>query len=223
MPGMSDDYRLTIEFPEEKHSLGLGRLLRKRNVEAEIQLQLGHKVVVTHDGPHVFLYTATHKQAEAAKEVVRKVLEEHEAEATVSSVERWHPVEHSWEDATKNLPLNEQELEAEHERWENEQAKSAQELGYADWEVRIDLPTHDDAVELAERLEAEGITPIVRRWKYLLIGTATEDDARRLAERMRTEAPEATGVKAEPSYTVVWELTANNPFSMFGGLGPGPG
>jgi hypothetical protein len=78
-------------------------------------------------------------------------------------------------------------------------------------------------VELAERLEAEGISPLVRRWKYLLIGTATDDDARALAERIRAEVPEGADVKAEPSAAVGWEATGNNPFSVFGGFGPGPG
>jgi hypothetical protein len=62
----------------------------------------------------------------------------------------------------------------------------------------------------------------VRRWKYLLIGTATDDDARALAERIRAEAPEGASVKAEASATIGWELTGQNPFAPFGGFGPGP-
>ena len=68
----------------------------------------------------------------------------------------------------------------------------------------MDLASHRDAVEFAERLEAEGIAPIVRRWKYILIGTATEDDARELAERLRGQVPQGATVRpsrARPSAT----------------------
>ena len=77
-------------------------------------------------------------------------------------------------------------------------------------------------MELADRLEREGISPVVRRWKYLLIGTATDNEARALAERIRAEAPAGADVKAEPSATVGWEATSRNWFAPFGGFGPGP-
>ena len=83
-------------------------------------------------------------------------------------------------------------------------------------------PTHRDAVELAERLEGEGISPLVRRWKYILIGTETDEQARALAERIRAEAPPDAEVKAEPSAAIGWELTGENWFTTFGGFGPGP-
>jgi len=76
-------------------------------------------------------------------------------------------------------------------------------------------------VALAERLESEGISPIVRRWKYILIGVPTEDGAEELAARIEGEIPEGATVRAEPSAAVGWEITSNNPFSMFGGFGPG--
>ena len=142
--------------------------------------------------------------------------------ATVSPVSRWHPAEERWEDASKPLPRTAEEADAEHERREEQQEEEAEESGYAEWEVRVDLPSHQEAVDFAERLEAEGITPITRRWKYVLIGTATEEDAKELAERLRGEAPPGAKVTAEPSATIAWELTGGNPFSLFGGFGPGP-
>jgi hypothetical protein len=178
---------------------------------------------VTRDGPHVFLYASTPAQARAAEQAVRQVLDHQQAEAEVSPVMRWHPVEERWEDASVPLPDSPEEIGAEHQRQEEEEAEDARTRGYAEWEVRVDLPTHRDAVELAERLEAEGISPLVRRWKYLLIGTATDDDARALAERIRAEAPPGADVKAEPSAAIGWELTGQNPFAAFGGFGPGPG
>lgn len=219
---MADDFRITVEFQDEGGILHFGRSLREREFEKELREQLGEGVVVTHDGAEVFLYASTPEQAAAAERAVREVIAEQEVDAQVSPVERWHPVEERWEDASVPLPGTGAEVAAEHEREEQQEAHDAQRLGYAEWEVRVDLPTHRDAVELAKRLEAEGISPLVRRWKYLLIGTATDDDAQALAERIRAEAPEGASVKAEASATIGWELTGQNPFAAFGGFGPGP-
>jgi hypothetical protein len=222
MASVADDFRLTVEFEEEAPGFNLGRFLQEHEIEDEVREQLGRRVVVTHDGPRVFLYTATEKQAEVVEQVVRKLLTENEMNAKILPLVRWHPIEERWVDASVPLPGTKEEIEAEHERWEQRQARESQRLGYAEWEVRVDLPTHRDAVELAQRLEEAGIGPIVRRWKYLLIGTANDDEARVLAERLRSEAPQAASVKAEPSWTIAWEFTGRNPFATFGALGPGP-
>jgi hypothetical protein len=219
---MADDFRIVVEFEEEEHGLHFGRRLGERQFEKEVREQLGEGVMVTRDGPHVFLYTSTPDQAEAARRTVQQVLDEDQTPATVSPVFRWHPTEERWEDAAKPLPQTGEEASAEHERWEDQQADEVRELGYAEWEVRVDLPSHRDAVEFAERLEADGITPITRRWKYVLIGTATDDDAQALADRLRTQVPEGATVRAEPSAAIEWELASGNPFSLFGGFGPRP-
>ena len=65
-------------------------------------------------------------------------------------------------------------------------------------------PSHAEAVELAEQLEAEGI-PVTRRWKHLLVGAADEDDANELAERLRAEAPQGAELTVEPSGEMAWE------------------
>jgi hypothetical protein len=219
---MADDFRIKVEFEDEGNILHFGRSLREREFEKELREQLGEGVIVTRDGPQVFLYASTLEQAGAAQKAVQQTLDQHETKATVSPVERWHPVEERWEDASVPLPRSGAEVAAERERQEREEAADTQRLGYAEWEVRVDLPAHRDAVELAERLEAEGVAPVVRRWKYLLIGAATDEQARALAERIRAEAPEGAEVKAEPSAAIGWELTGQNPFAAFGGFGPGP-
>jgi hypothetical protein len=217
---MADDFRIVVEFEEAEHGLHFGRRLGEREFEKDVRKLLGDGVLVTRDGPHVFLYTSTQPQAEAALKSVQQTLAEDELSASVSPISRWHPEEERWEDASRPLPTTAAGHAAEHERWEEEQAEEGQELGYAEWEVRIDLASHRDAVAFAERLEADGITPITRRWKYILIGTATDDDARALAERLSSEVPEGATVRAEPSATIEWELASKNPFSLFGGFGP---
>jgi hypothetical protein len=218
---MGDDFRLVVEFDEEAHGLNFGRTLGERRFQREVRSELGEGMLVTRDGPHVFVYAATSEQAEAARKAVEEVLAEHETKATVSPVQRWHPAEERWEDASKPLPSSSEEVEAERERWEDQQEDEAKEAGYAEWEVRIDLPSHADAVEFAKRLEAEGISPVTRRWKYILIGTSSDDDARDLAKRLEAEVPAGATVKAEPSATIEYEVMGN-PFSLFGGFGPPP-
>jgi hypothetical protein len=222
MRAMADDFRLVVEFPDDSHGLHFGRALSERRFERAVEDQVPESVLVTRDGPRVFLYTATEAQAKAAASAVQEVLSERGLQAEVSPIMRWHPVEERWEDASVPLPQSAAEVAVEHERQEEQEAEESRSLGYAEWEVRVDLPTHRDAVKLAERLEAEGISPLVRRWKYILIGTATDEDAQALAERIRIEAPEGATVKAEPSATIGWELTGQNPFAAFGGFGPAP-
>jgi hypothetical protein len=217
---VSDDFRQTVKFEDQGHVLPFGRSLGERELERQAQEQLRDGVVVTHDGHKVFLYTATRDQAAAAERVVRDVLGQEDVRAEVSGLERWHPVEERWEDASVPLPESGAEREAERDRFEEQETEEARESGYGEWQVRIDLPAHSDAVDLADRLEGEGLAPIVRRWKYLLIGAATEEDAQALAERLRGELPQGATVTAEPSGSVAWELTSRNPFAMFGSFGP---
>jgi hypothetical protein len=219
---VADDFRIAIGFEDEGSVLHFGRLLSGRELERELRERLGDGVIVTRDGHQMFLYAGSLEQGQAAEKVAREVLAEHGMKAEVSPILRWHPVEERWEDASAPLPQTADQLEAEHQRREQQEAEESRAEGYAEWEVRIDLPSHGDAVAFAERLEAEGIAPIVRRWKYILIGSANEDDARALAERLTAEAPPGATVRAEPSSAVGWELTSQNPFAMFGGFGPGP-
>jgi hypothetical protein len=52
--------------------------------------------------------------------------------------------------------------------------------------VHVELPSHRQAVRLAERLQAEG-RPVIRRWKYLVLGANNEDDASALAQAIGQE------------------------------------
>ena len=218
---MADDFRLTIEFEDEGHIRNFGRLLSERELERELRDRLGDGVIVTRDGPHVYLYAGTRQQLSAAERAARDALAEQDEGGRVSATERWHPVEERWEDAEVALPQTDAQLETEESRRQQDETDEAQEEGYAEWEVRIDLPSHGDAVAFAEHLESEGISPIVRRWKYILVGTPTEESAQDLAARLEGEAPPGATVRAEPSAAVGWEITSNNPFSIFGGFGPG--
>src|SRR5262245_21447926 len=186
---MADDDRIKVEFEDEGRVLHFGRNMHEREFEKELRDQLADGVVMTHDGNEVFLYASTPEQAHAAERAVREVLDHQGVTAEVTPVMRWHPVAERWEDASVPLPRTEEEVATEEAQEEQQEAADTTALGYAEWEVRVDLPSHRAAVEMAERLEAEGISPIVRRWKYVLIGTATDEDAKDLARRVEEIAP----------------------------------
>jgi hypothetical protein len=215
---MSDDWRLIVDFDEEHDGTQLLERLEALRFAAEERKRLGDRVIVSRDAGRVLFYTGTGTEARSLEELLRGDLEREDKTAVVS-LERWHPAERVWKDADVPLPMTEAELEAEEDRYEAREEADAEATGFGDWEVRVELASHEDTVELAERLEAEGI-PVVRRHMFLLVGAATEDDAKELAKRLKGEAPAGGTVHVQPGGEMVWEVTPPNPFVMIaGGLG----
>ena len=194
---MSDNWRIRIELPEETNA---GTLLDRlgldlgsdeaRRLAKELE---GHRLAVSRDDEVIFVYTDSQAQAERARKIVEAELADEGITAKIQ-VERWLPDEERWSG------------EPPQETWEEEEVKR----GYAPWEVRVELGSHADAEELADTLEQEGYD-VVRRWRYLIVGAASEEQARELARRLHGEA--------EPGGDVVWEVAPQNPFALFGGLG----
>jgi hypothetical protein len=214
---MGDDWRVTVDFDDEGDGAQFAERLAAFELEAEERERLGDRVIVSRDGPRVFLYTDAEERARAVHETVSAQIES-EGLSALTAFERWHPVEQAWKDASVPMPLTEVELEAEHERLQQREAAESLEKGRSQWEVRVELASHEDTLALAERLESEGI-PVVRRYTFLLAGAVNEDDARALGERLEREAPEGARIAVEPGGGLVWEVTPSNPFAVFGGLG----
>jgi hypothetical protein len=194
---MSDNWRIRIQPHEAKHGesllerlgLDLGSDEAKRLAE-ELQ---GQRLAVSRDDDTIFVYTETQPQAEQARALVEAELADDGVRAEIE-VERWLPEEERWSG------------EPPQETWEQEELAHDR----APWEVRVELPSHGEADKLADQLESEGYD-VIRRWRYLIVGTASEEDANALAQRVHGEA--------EPGGQVVWEATPQNPFAVFGGLG----
>jgi hypothetical protein len=214
---VADDWRVTVDFDDEGDGTQLTEWLAALDLEGEERERHGDRVVVSRDGPRVYLYADGEAPARAAYETVRARIEA-EGLAAATAFERWHPVEQVWKDAAVPMPHTVDEFSAEHERLQEREAAESKRRGRAAWEVRIELPDHDETVRLAERLDAEEI-PVVRRHTFLLAGAASEDDARDLAERLEREVPEGAQIHVEPGGGVVWEVAPRNPFAVFGGLG----
>ena len=195
---MTDDWRIRIELPEERHAESfLGRLGldlgsdEAKHLARELE---GRRLAVSQDENELFVYASSPDEADQARQIVEAELAEEGLEAKVSEVERWLDEEDRW---TGDPPR---------QTWEQEEL----ERGYAPWEVRVEYPSHADARKQADDLESEGYA-VVRRFRYLVVGTASEEEARKLAERLHGQV--------EPGGELVWEVVPQNPFAIFGGLG----
>ena len=194
---MSDDWRIRIEPREAAHAETLlGRLgfdLGSDEAKRLARELEGHRLAVSRDDDTIFVYAESKPQADQARQIVEAELQDEVIQADLE-VERWLSEEERW----SNEPPD--------ETWEQEEL----ERGFAPWEVRVERDSHDEAEKLADDLEREGYD-VVRRWRYVIVGAGSEEEARELAQRLHGEA--------EPGGEVVWEVTPQNPFSVFGGLG----
>lgn len=214
---MNDEWRLQIEIEDDAHATALGEHLAARELEHDLSNAFEDRVIVSRDGTRLFLYAGSREQVEAVGKLVDKVAAENGWKIE-SRLRRWHPEAEDWETPDEPLPQSEDSVEDEHEALVASERGRSERTGEPEYEVRVDLPSHGEAVKFAERLEAEGL-PAVRRWKYLVVGATDEDSAKELAERLREEAPEGSEVTAEGSGQVAYAERPPNPFAIFGGLG----
>ena len=193
---MADDWRIRIEV-EETHVGGLlDRLGADLDEEARDLAQAleQKRLAVSRDGDEIFVYASSRAEAERAHGVIDAQLRSLGGQAKATKIEHWLEDEERWDD------------EPAGETWEEEEV----DRGYAPWEVRVQCASRDEAKSLAETLEGEGYHP-VRRFHYLIVGTASKEDADALAARVHGQV--------ELGGEVVWEATPQNPFAVFGGLG----
>jgi hypothetical protein len=174
-------------------------------------------VIVTQDEDLVFLYAGTREQAEKVRDLVEAEARQHLWTVDVD-LRRWHPIAEEWKGPDELLPVDKDARQAEREALMAREREDATKRGYPEFEVRVDLLSHHDAVHLAEQLVAEGL-PTVRRWKYLVVGVTDEDSDKALAERIRGEAPTGSRVEVEGTWAAVYATYPSNPFAVLGGLG----
>jgi hypothetical protein len=192
---VADDWRVTITFKDETHVRRTAELLREHQATEEARRRLGNRIVVSHDGGKLFLYAGSEKAAREAEQLAGDVLTRLQVDADFT-LSRWHPAGEQWEAAGAPLPETAGKRNAEHERLIAEETKESLACGYDLWEVRVDMPTHREAVELAARLQAEGYR-VIRRWKFLALGAENEDAANDLAKAVQRDAPADATVETE--------------------------
>jgi hypothetical protein len=190
-----DDWRLRIELGTEgAHGL-LGRLGVVDTDADDLAHELrDERLAVTRDEDTVFVYAASQAQLDRATPAIEAHLAHLGLEPELVRQEHWLEPEERWDDEPPAESVEEETIGH----------------GYAPWEVRIPCRSHAEAKELALRLEADGYG-VVRRWSYVIAGTATREEAEELARSLHGEV--------EPGGELVWEAAPQNPFAVFGGLG----
>ncbi len=214
---MNDDWRLQIEPEEDAHAGELIGHLDAGVLEHELGDAFHDRVIVSRDGPRVYLYAGTREQAEAAHTLIDSLAAQHGWTLSIE-LRHWHPSAEAWEEPDKPLPDSDLAQGAEHQEEIAAEDKKVQEQGYPEFEVRVEFPSHHDAVSFREQLRGEGFSS-VHRWRYLLVGAIDEDEAKELAERLRKEAPEGSQVKVEGTWKAALAESPRNPFAVLGGLG----
>jgi len=187
---MADERRVEVHLDHPEHRHALDARQSQVALDDKARDRLGNRVLVTRDGPRMFLYTATQEEALEAERVVQELIAQDGLSAEVATT-RWHPDEEAWEDVSHRMPATEEQRAAERERASGD-----------DWEVRIELGGLGEAVKLEGELREEGLT-VERRFSYLLVGASTEEGAHELAERLRGRVPEDTPLGVEPNMSEV--------------------
>jgi hypothetical protein len=183
----SDDWRVTMSVTGQAQAGPAQQPDSPRQVEEDIRRQVGGGVAVGAGVGQIFLYAGTEAAARAADQIARDVLARHGMTAE-SALHRWHPIEERWETPDVPMPQTEAERQAERQRLEEAEIAESAATGIGQWQVRVELASHHQAVTLARKLEDQGQS-VARRWKLLIAGVGNEDQARELAGQISREAP----------------------------------
>ena len=193
----NNDWRVTISLPDQHHVERVHRSLSTHAVEEDVHHRLGRSIAVGAGDSQIFLYAGSEIAAGEAERVARDVLAGHGIQAEFA-LHRWHPIEEEWESPGVAMPQTEAERQTEHQKLLDEETAEALATGVPTWEARVEFPSHHEAVALASKLRSEG-RPVVRRWRFLVVGANNEDEARELAGQIGREAPPDATVRAEHS------------------------
>jgi hypothetical protein len=211
----NDDWRLQIDFRDDGPIDALQDRLDAKDLEHDLSEAFQDRVIVSGNGTTLFLYAGDKEQAERARALVERLCREDEEEVEID-FRRWHPIAEDWKPADEPLPDDPAEERAERQEAVAREMKETEERGYPEFEVRIDLPSREEAKRFAEQLRAEGL-PVVHRWKFLLVGAVDEEHAKELAERIRNEAPPGSQTVAQETLKAAY-ARIYRPFAFLGGL-----
>jgi hypothetical protein len=197
-PRSRDEWRVEVALDRDEHADTLSGALHDLRLDDEARKLLGGSVIVTRDGPYIFVYAWHEESAQEAERVVKHIMED---EGLVGQVRlmRWHPLAEEWKDAEEPLPDDEAARAQEMREAEDEGLRDAREYGEWAWEVVIEMPHIRDTHALADKLRKEGL-PVKRRFRYLLVGAPSQDEAVEVGKRLEGEVPEdaQVGVRGNP-------------------------
>jgi hypothetical protein len=169
---MDDDWRLQIDLDDEGVTGNLADHLRAAELEHDLAVDIGRRVIVSKEGERIFLYAGDRDQLDRAQGVIQKYIDAKDWQAKLE-LRHWHSDANEWEDPDAPLPTSDAEKAAEHEQlMETEDEETAARHGRAEFEVSVKFPSQHEAREFAKKLSDEGLRP-VRRWHYMVVGAAS--------------------------------------------------
>ena len=173
-------------------------------------------MIVTRDGPHLFLYAWHEESAREAERVVRELMEPRRP-GRPGGAEALAPRRRGVEPADEPLPESEAEVAAEAGRARADGQGGGREAGDYPWEVVIDLPHVSDTLRGGRAPRGREGHPVRRRFKYLLVGAPSEEAAIELGKSFEGKVPEGShvGVRANP------RIDTAIGFTWLGSLKPG--
>ncbi len=93
-----DEYRVEVDLDDEAHGHPFSERLAALDLDNEVADRLGESVIVTRDGPKLFVYTESRDACAEAERVVRETLIDDGLFGEVAST-RWNPATREWQDA----------------------------------------------------------------------------------------------------------------------------
>ncbi len=162
------EWRVEVNLDDESHGYSLGERLRAHDLDDEARERLGGGVIVTRDGPRLYVYATSQAAAREAERVVRELLEADRLTAEIS-VTRWDEERDAWLDAQGDVVEDPRAGEAGPEYF-----------------VLVESEDHAALEALGGRLQAEGRPVEMRRGK-LLVGSFDDEDVQALAGRLTGE------------------------------------
>lgn len=183
-----DEWRVEAELDDPEHGYGLAERLAALDLADEVRDRLRGRVIVTRDGPELFAYASEEAAAREALSVIQGVIDSDEKLSAVLTLTRWHPVEEAWKDASIPLPETDADYETERAKRLQTEHEEAEATGSYEWQVVVELEGTREASKLKHELQGRG-SDVHQRFRYLVVGAASEEEAAELGVQIRELAP----------------------------------
>ena len=162
------EWRVEVDLDDEQHGFSLGERLRAHDLDDEARERLGGGVIVTRDGPRLYVYTKSLAAAREGERVLRELVEADRLTADIR-VAVWDEDRDAWLDA---------------EGGEVVEDPRAGEEG-PEYFVLVESEDQTLLEQLSTRMR-EG-RPVELRRGMLLVGSFDDEEVEQLGERLRAE------------------------------------
>jgi hypothetical protein len=164
------EWRVEVDLDDEQHGYSLGERLRSHDLDDDARERLGGGVIVTRDGPRLYVYTKSAAAAREAERVLRELVEADRLSADIR-VTVWDEERDAWLDGEGGEVV--------------EDARAGEEG--PEYFVLVESDDQEALDQLAGRLDG----PVEVRRGMLLVGSSDDEEVEVLAERLRAEMPDA--------------------------------